>query len=62
MGIYLNPGNIGFEQICRGEYIDKTGLIRLVNQRIGGPKKMLGISRTPRFGKTSVGKKVWAYN
>ena len=37
MGIYLNPGNIGFEQICRGEYIDKTGLIRLVNQRIGGP-------------------------
>ena len=36
MGIYLNPGNSGFEQICRGEYIDMTGLIGFVNQRIGG--------------------------
>ena len=37
MGIYLNPGNSGFEQICRGEYIDMTGLIGFINQRISGP-------------------------
>ena len=52
MGIYLNPGNSGFEQICRGEYVDKTGLIQLVNQRIDGPDNLLCISRPRRFGKS----------
>ena len=61
MGIYLNPGNIGFEQICRGEYIDKTGLIRLVNQRIGGPNNLLCISRPRRFGKSYAAKMLCAY-
>ena len=61
MGIYLNPGNIGFEQICRGEYIDKTGLIRLVNQRIGGPNNLLCISRPRRFGKSYAAMMLCAY-
>ncbi len=61
MGIYLNPGNIGFEQICRGEYIDKTGLIRLVNLRIGGPNNLLCISRPRRFGKSYAAKMLCAY-
>ena len=51
MGIYLNPGNGGFAQICRGEYIDKTDLIRLINQRISGPDNLFCISRPRRFGK-----------
>lgn len=33
-GIYLNPGNDGFAEIRRGKYIDKSGLIRLVNQNM----------------------------
>ena len=32
MGIYLNPGNSGFQRIVNSEYVDKTGLIGLVNQ------------------------------
>ena len=26
MGIYLNPGNKGFQEILQSEYVDKTGL------------------------------------
>lgn len=30
----MNPGNSGFAQICRGEYLDKTSLVERINQRI----------------------------
>ena len=39
MGIYLNPGNGGFERIVSGKYIDKTGLIA---QRGGGETESVG--------------------
>lgn len=61
MGIYLNPGNSGFAQICRGEYVDKTGLIKLMNQRINGPDNLLCISRPRRFGKSYAAKMLCAY-
>ena len=61
MGIYLNPGNSGFAQICRGEYVDKTGLIELINQRINGPENLLCISRPRRFGKSYAAKMLVAY-
>ena len=35
MGIYLNPGNSGFERIIKDDYEDKTGLISLINKTIG---------------------------
>ena len=35
MGMYLNPGNKGFQEILQSEYVDKTGLIALVNQTVG---------------------------
>ena len=61
MGIYFNPGNSGFAQICRGEYVDKTGLIKLVNQRINGPDNLLCVSRPRRFGKSYAAKMLCAY-
>ena len=32
MGNYLNPGNSGFARIRNDVYIDKSGLIGLINQ------------------------------
>lgn len=32
MGNYLDPGNKGFQEILRSEYVDKTGLIALLNK------------------------------
>ena len=61
MGIYLNPGNDGFSKICRGEYIDKTSMIALVNQKINGPNSLICVSRPRRFGKSYAAKMLCAY-
>ena len=52
MGTYLNPGNKGFKRIVNGEYVDKTGLISLINSAIGTTKNLICISRPRRFGKS----------
>ncbi|MBR2527976.1 MAG: AAA family ATPase [Blautia sp.] len=61
MGVYVNPGNAGFKQICRGDYVDKTGLIALLNKRIGVAESMVCISRPRRFGKSFAAKMLTAY-
>ena len=52
MGTYLNPGNSGFARILKTDYIDKTGLIALLNDRIDTVKSLVCISRPRRFGKS----------
>ncbi|MCD8104306.1 MAG: ATP-binding protein [Lachnospiraceae bacterium] len=52
MGIYLNPGYTGFEEIRRDIYVDKTGLISYMNSLIGKPKPLVSFSRPRRFGKS----------
>ncbi len=52
MGIYVNPGYCGFEEIRRDVYVDKTGLIAHMNNRIGKPKPLICFSRPRRFGKS----------
>lgn len=61
MGIYLNPGNGGFERIIRGKYIDKTGLIDVINARINTPDSLICISRPRRFGKSFAAQMLTAY-
>ncbi len=34
MGTYLNPGNNGYREILQSEYVDKTGLIALINNTL----------------------------
>ena len=61
MGMYVNPGNSGFADICRGDYIDKTGLIALINEVIETPYKLTCISRPRRFGKSYAAQMLCAY-
>ena len=61
MGIYLNPGNEGFAGIVSGEYIDKTGIIPLVSEAIGTPRKLVCSTRPRRFGKTFAAESLVAY-
>nr|WP_300834328.1 AAA family ATPase [uncultured Acetatifactor sp.] len=61
MGTYLNPGNEGFQKILQSEYLDKTGLIALVNQTIGTMGMLTCISRPRRFGKSYAAKMLCAY-
>lgn len=61
MGTYLNPGNKGFQKILQSQYVDKTGLIALVNQNIGTMEMLTCISRPRRFGKSYAAKMLCAY-
>ncbi|MCD8110661.1 MAG: ATP-binding protein [Clostridiales bacterium] len=61
MGIYLNPGNRGFQTILNGNYVDKTGLIDFINRTINTPQKLTSSSRPRRFGKSFAAKMLCAY-
>ena len=61
MGTYLNPGNSRFAEILHSDYINKTGLIRLVNSTIGTKKKLTCISRPRRFEKSYAAQMLCAY-
>lgn len=61
MGIYLNPGNKGFQEILQSEYVDKTGLIELINRTVGTMEKLICTSRPRRFGKSYAAKMLCAY-
>ncbi|MCD8230959.1 MAG: AAA family ATPase [Clostridiales bacterium] len=61
MGLYLNPGYDGFEEIRRDIYVDKTGLIVFMNSLIGKPKPLVCFSRPRRFGKTFAADMLCAY-
>lgn len=61
MGMYLNPGNSGFEEIRNSQYVDKSGMISLINQTIGTKQKLTCISRPRRFGKSFAAQMLCAY-
>jgi len=61
MGIYVNPGNKAFSRIVGKNYVDKTKLIDVMNERIGGDESLVCVSRPRRFGKSYAAKMLTAY-
>ncbi len=61
MGTYLNPGNSGFAEMLKSDYVDKTGLISIINSTIGTKRKLTCISRPRRFGKSYAAQMLCAY-
>lgn len=61
MGTYVNPRNMGFQRARRGEYVDKSRLISLVNGAIGGPQNLICVSRPRRFGKSYAAEMLCSY-
>ena len=62
MGIYLNPGNKSFWESIRSRiYVDKTGLIGVINERINTKEKYICVSRPRRFGKSMTLEMLSAY-
>lgn len=61
MGNYINPGNSGFSEIRNDIYVDKSGLISLINQTIHTPRRLTCISRPRRFGKSFAAQMLCAY-
>ena len=62
MGMYLNPGNEGFQISVNDDiYVDKSGLIAHINDRIGKRKRYICVSRPRRFGKSMAAEMLSAY-
>ncbi len=61
MGIYINRGNVDFRRILNGEYVDKTGLISVVNKTLFTEQSMSCVTRCRRFGKSMAAKMLCAY-
>ena len=61
MGTYVNPGNLAFSRIAGKNYVDKTNLISVINERVGGDESLVCVSRPRRFGKSYAAKMLTAY-
>lgn len=61
MGIYIDKGNGLFRQARNSEYVDKSGLIAVVNQTLFTEQKFTCVTRCRRFGKSMAAKMLAAY-
>ena len=61
MGIYINIGNAGFQSVRNGEYVDKSGLVSIVNSSLFTERRFSCVSRSRRFGKSVAAKMLCAY-
>lgn len=61
MGRYIDKGNIGFRDTRKRDYVDKSGLIAIINSTLCSEFKYSCVSRARRFGKSMVAKMLCAY-
>ena len=61
MGAYINIGNAGFQRARNSEYVDKSGLIAIVNSTLFTERSFSCVSRSRRFGKSVAAKMLCAY-
>ena len=61
MGIFINTGNEGFRSARNSEYVDKSGLIAVVNNTLFSEARFTCVSRCRRFGKSMAAKMLCAY-
>lgn len=61
MGIYINKGNENFKGVINGEYVDKTGMIEVINKTLHTERRYTCVTRCRRFGKSIALKMLCAY-
>ena len=62
MGTYFNPSNTGFRKSAEDElYVDKSGLLNLLNRKISTEKNCISVSHARRFGKSQAARMIDAY-
>ena len=59
--MYINVGNAGFRSARNGEYVDKSGLIRIVNATLFTKRRFSCVTRSRRFGKSMAAEMLCAY-
>lgn len=61
MGKYINVGNEKFQSSRASEYVDKSGLIGVINQTLFTKKRFSCVTRCRRFGKSMSAEMLCAY-
>lgn len=61
MGTFINIGNTGFLSARNSEYVDKSGLISVVNSTLNTERRFSCVTRCRRFGKSMAAKMLCAY-
>ena len=61
MGTFINKGNEGFQSAIESTYVDKTGLIGVINKTLGTERRYTCVTRCRRFGKSIAAKMLCAY-
>lgn len=61
MGTYINIGNEGFASARNGEYVDKSGVIAVINSTLNTEQRFSCVTRCRRFGKSLAAKTLCAY-
>lgn len=61
MGIYINKGNENFRRARNSEYIDKTGMIAVINSTLDTERSFTCVTRCRRFGKSMAADMLCAY-
>lgn len=61
MGIFINKGNEGFRSAINGDYVDKTGLIEVINKTLDTERRYTCVTRCRRFGKSMALRMLCAY-
>ena len=57
MGIYLNPGSAMFQKSLKSKiYVDKSGLLAILNELVDTEQWYVCVSRPRRFGKSMAAK------
>ncbi|MDD6001865.1 MAG: AAA family ATPase [Bacteroidales bacterium] len=58
---FLDYGNSDFRSVINSDFVDKSGLINVLNEKIDSEKRYICISRPRRFGKSVAAKMLYAY-
>lgn len=61
MGIFLNLGNEAFRSTLEKEYVDKSGLISVINSTLNTRDRFSCVTRCRRFGKSMAAEMLRAY-
>ena len=61
MGTYINKGNEAFRACLNSEYVDKSGLIEIVNNTLFTRQRFSCVTRSRRFGKSMAAEMLCAY-
>lgn len=61
MALYIDKGSAGFESVLNSDFVDKTGVIEMLNASINTESRFICVSRPRRFGKTVAANMIYAY-